>query len=246
MLILRHLIVSLIVFNAVFISWTFAAKSTDEAENWVKVEKSPIVLEEKDGEKKLRFISYRERRTSWNFRLAFGAESWSLQNHPVSTLQTAKIGADGVSFGLQLMASYNLSALSLGAGTNISMLNFEGGISAIKYGVDVHAYLDGIMNEPVVVPYAKLGLGQLSFSNPDASDVSSFETDIAMYYSLGFMFLLDWLQRSMAMDAFFNHGIQGSFVFIEYESFPSLKAAHSELPVSFDASGFKAGLQLVF
>lgn len=239
-----------IVINCFFISWTYAknvSEDHDESENWVKVEKQFIVEDEKDS-KKSRFLSFKERRPSWGFRFAISLEQMeSDQNYPVSTLQKAKIESSSLDFGLQLMASYNLPLISVGAGVNLGVYNFEGDISALKIGVDLHAVADGIMKNPYVAPYAKVGVGRYTFSNPSSSDVTSHDSKLSFYYSVGGLFLLDWLQKSMSMEAFYNYGLEGSFIFFEMEDFPGLASARSsDFPDKFKTRAFKAGLQLVF
>lgn len=247
---LKRFIFIHIVINTVLISWTYAKNidvDQDESENWVKVEKTFIVEDEKDA-RKSRFLSFKERRPSWGFRLAISVEQMASDNqYPVSTLQTAKIKSKSADFGLQLMTSYNLPILSVGAGINLGMYNFKGDVKALKAGADLHAILDGIFNNPYIAPYGKVGVGRFSFTNPDASDVSKHDSKLAFYYAVGALFSLDWLQKEMSMEAFYNYGLEGSFLFVEMEGFPSLASAKSSLfPDAFATRAFKVGLHLVF
>lgn len=246
MIVLRHLILTHIVLTAFFISWTYAENDTDETKNWVKVEKDVVITEDKDGKSNVKFLSFKQRRDQWGFRLALSGETNEFTTYPVSTLEKVSIESQSIDFGLQLMASYNLPLISVGAGVNLGYLTLQGGAKAMKYGFDVHAYLDGILPDPYIAPYFKLGMGRLSFSNPSVSDVSTFDTEIAMYYSVGAMFLLDWLQKAMAMDGFYDFGIEGSFLFLEYETFPSLESVKADLAGEFKSSTIKCGIHLVF
>lgn len=228
-----------------FFSWAYGAKSSSDNENWVKVEKSPVIIEEKDGKKQTKFLSFKDRRASWGFRIGLSGETWETSSYPASSTESFNLSTDSIDFGLQLMASYNLPVFSVGAGVNLSSLNLEGNVSGIKMGMDVHAYLDGFMENPYLVPSVKLGVARISFQNPSGSDVETNNTKLAMYYSVGIMFLLDWFQKTLAMDAYFDYGIQGSFFYLEYEMFPSLQSEKSALPGEFDLSGIKFGLQIV-
>ncbi|MCO5112756.1 MAG: hypothetical protein M9899_01125 [Bdellovibrionaceae bacterium] len=247
---IKRFILLHIVINAFFISWTYAKnvkEDHDESENWVKVEKQFIVDDEKDS-KKSRFLSFKERRPSWGFRIALSLEkSESDINYPVSTLQKAKIKSKSMDFGLQTMASYNLPLISVGAGINLGLYNFKGGVKALKTGADLHAIADGIFNNPYVAPYGKIGIGRYSFENPSSSDVLKHDSKLSFYYTLGGLLLLDWLQKTMSMEAFYNYGLEGSFIFFEMEDFPSLASAKSSLfPDKFKTRSFKVGLHLVF
>lgn len=239
-----------IVINLFFISWTFAenaSNSDDESENWVKVEKQVYVSDE-DDKQKTRFLSFKERRPSWGFRLAVSTEMIQTNNdYPVSTLQKAKLKSKQVDFGLQLMASYNLPLISVGAGANLGFYNFKGDVEAIKTGADLHAILDGMLQNPYIAPYAKIGIGRYSFTHPSSSDVSSHDTKLSLYYAFGALFLLDWLQKSMAMEAFYNFGLEGSFLYFEMEDFPAMSSAKSSVfPDEFATRTFKFGLHLLF
>lgn len=229
-----------------FISWTYAENSTDEDQNWVKVEKDVVIIEDKDGRANAKFVSFKDRRDSWGFRLALFGGSNMLEFKSATTEPMVKHKSESVDFGFQIMTSYNFPLVSIGVGGNFEYLKFKQDIKAMKYGADVHAVLDGFMPDPYVAPYVKLGIGQMSFGNSIIDDVEKFETKLAIYYSVGALFLLDWLQKTMAMDAFYNYGVEGSFLFVEYEMYPKLQSANQLVSGEFKLGSIKSGIQIVF
>lgn len=242
-----HFIKSIIVILAVLLIWSLDQKTALADENWVEVEQSPYAMEEPGKDKKIQFLDYRDRRQAWNFRFSFFGANSEIKDFALTTSQlSSSLKSDGVGFELNLSISYNIGALSLGADFGLLSADYEKDVSLLQPKMSLHAYADNLFSNPYFVPYFKIGSSQMKFTNPETSDIIEINSSLALFYSIGGMVSLDWIQKSMAMEAYFNYGLDSTFIVIEFESFPGIEADNiSGLP-DIKQRNLKFGLQLVF
>lgn len=245
----RNRITSIIVVLTVFIVWALDQNYSYAEENWVEVEQSPIVVEEKGKKKKVKFLSHRERRQSWSFRFTLlGVKSELVDYTRSSTQILSSLKSAGAGFEGMVSISYNLGFFSTGFDFGLMRGSYDKGInevSAFMPKAAVHIIADNMFETPYFAPYVKIGASQISFTNPKASDIPELKGSVSPFYAFGGMFNLDWFQKSLAMDAYFGYGLNATYFVIEYENFPGISLNVDGFP-EVKQNALKFGLQLVF
>ncbi len=216
-------------------------------ENWVEVEQMPFTIDKDSKDKKIKFLDYRDRRQLWNFRFTFFGVKSDLSDYALSTTQLASsLKSDGTGFEAAVSLSYNIGVLS--AGLDLGLLNskYKGDVSLLQPKGSIHVIADNLFKNPYFVPYFKIGASQMSFTNPNTSDIAKINSDISIFYAFGGMIALDWFQKTLAMDAYFNYGLDATFLVIEFENFSGIPASNVDGLPDIKQSNTKIGLQLVF
>lgn len=240
------IITSSIVITAAFLICPLGQKIASAEENWVEVEKSPLVITDDGKTKKISFLDYIDRRQEWNFRFTFLGVQPDLTNYTISSTESiSKLGSSGTGFEGLVSISYNFGVFSAGLDVGLMTASFQRDVKVLQPKASLHLMADAFFKNPYAVPYVKFGASQMTFSNPGTSDVPELKSAMATYYALGGMFSLDWFQKSLAMDAFFGYGLDTTYLVVEYEAFSSIPLEIDLLP-DIKQSGMKIGLQLVF
>lgn len=245
----RKTITSIIVMNLIFIVWSLDQNRAFADENWVEVEQSPLVIENKGEVQRITFLDYKERRQQWSFRFSIFSANPRLENYTLSTTNlNARLKSEGGgSFEGTFSISYNVGVFSIGADIGAMMGSFEKDVKVMQPKASVHIMADAIFNNPYAVPFFKLGASQMTFENPSASDVQSPDSDIASFVAFGGMFALDWFQKELAMDAYFGYGLDATFLVVEYEMFSKIPMTVEGIELNdVKQNNLKIGLQLVF
>lgn len=207
----------------------------------------PYVTDKSGKGRKMKFLDYRDRRQAWNFRFTFFGANSEIKDYAITTTQLASsLKSDGVAFDFAISVSYNIGAFSLGADLGLMTGSYEGDVSLLQPKASLHMFADNIFKNPYFVPYLKLGASQMKFTNPETSDIPDITSTISMFYSLGGMMSLDWIQKAMAMEAYFNYGLDSTFLVIEFENFSGIGADNITGIPDIKQSNLKVGLQLVF
>ncbi len=215
-------------------------------ENWVEVEKSPLLITDDGKTKKISYMSYKDRRQTWNFRFSFFGSQPELSDYTLSTttflpsLKSESVGLEGL-----VSISYNFGIFSSGLDFGLMHTSFDRDVSVFQPKASIHIIVDALFENPYAVPYFKIGASQMTFSNPGSSDIPELKSNLATFFAFGGMFSLDWFQKSLAMEAYFEHGLDATFLVIEYETFGGIPLEVDALP-DIKQSSLKLGLQLVF
>jgi hypothetical protein len=228
----------------VFVLWSLDQNIAYAEENWVEVEQTPIVIEQKGEKKIIRFLDYVDRRQAWNFRFSVFGSSSDIDGYTRSTtLLNQSLGGSGfeVLFGI----SYNLNVFSMGLDFGVLTASYDKDVNLLQPKANLHIMADALFKNPYFVPYFKLGGSKMEFSNAKSSDVSDVKTDLSIYYAVGGMMSLDWFQKTLAMDAYFGYGLDTTYLVLEYENFSSIATEITGL-TDIKQSNIKVGLQLVF
>lgn len=239
-------ITKIIVINSLFVCWALDGNRAFGKENWVEVEQSPMEIDKKSKTPKIKFLNYKERRQKWNFRLSLlGAQSKLSDYSLSSTSSNNTLNSNGVGFEGLISVSYNLPVVSIGVDFGVYSQDYDSDVSLLQPKASLHLIMDDIFSNPYVAPFLKIGASKMEFKNPSGSDLESNNTNLAISFGGGAMFLLDWFQTSLAMDAFFDYGLDATYLVLEFETFSGIPAELQGLP-EFSQTNFKFGLQLVF
>lgn len=239
-------IISIIGVICVLLIWPLDQNKAFAAENWVEVEKSPLVITDDGKTKKITYLDYRDRRKKWNFRFTLFGSQPELSDYTLSTTTLlSSLKSDGVGVEGAVSISYNIGLFSMGVDFGLMNGNFNEGVSVFQPKGSVHLMADALFKNPYVVPFVKFGASQMTFNNPGSSDIPELKSNLATFFAVGSMFSLDWFQKSMAMDAYFGYGLEGTFLVVEYETFGGIPLEADVLP-DVKQSSLKIGLQLVF
>ncbi len=179
----------------------------------------------KDGKIKLMSASYRQRRPSWGKRLSFALSS-GLQTHREG------LKSKGIPLQLDFAMNRNFKYFSIGPevgyfkSTILNACNNEINFSGITAGGGL--YLDGLFKAPYVVPIVSVGaiFPTIKVQTADVSCVVTGEKDLeanqyAMYYRVGFLLGLNWLDEVLAGKALSDYGLQNSFLYLAVRQIPS-------------------------
>ncbi len=129
---------------------------------------------------------------------------------------------------INLGGKFNMGPLSLGfggvAGTSdnsvsdpLSTFN----LNIRKLGVTGRIAVDGIFDEPWVVPYLDLEYYNMSFTEDYSSDSDTYQTGWGLATRLGLLVSINWLDAESAREARFNLGLKNTFLdlfAIKYEN----------------------------
>lgn len=243
---LKKYISIIIVIICIFLIWPLGQKVAYADENWVEVEQSPLVFEKEGDSKRIKFLDYKDRRQVWNFRFSFFGSQVEMSDYTFSTTEILSgLKSEGFSFEGLISISYNLGVFSAGIDAGLMSASFDRDVNLLQPKASVHIIADALFSNPYVAPYFKFGASQMTFTNPDSSDLPELKSNLATYFAFGGMFSLDWFQKQLAMDAYFGYGLDTTYLVIEYESFTGIPMEADILP-DVKQSAIKVGLQLVF
>lgn len=114
--------------------------------------------------------------------------------------------------------------------------NIDLALQQYRFGARYTA--DNLFAEPLIAPYAGAGVYSMGYREELAGDTTNGITDPALYVYVGALFQLDWIDRSAALEAFIEGGIQNTFVFVEGRKyFASSTAQDPDFSTDFNLSG---------
>lgn len=79
----------------------------------------------------------------------------------------------------------------------------------VRYTINAFAY------EPIIAPYVGAGMYTAFYKEENGTDSFNGQTDPALYYYAGLMMQTNWLDKSSAVEAYTEGGIENTFVFVE-------------------------------
>lgn len=170
--------------------------------------------------------SYKNRRSKHGFVLAFHSESFyplDYQSMFGDVYIEDIAGSEAIKLtGLELGYKYNISI-----GSVTGLYNYSQGsvgdtrtIALSRQALAANIALDGILEEPWVVPYFQLGIHQFSASEDNGTTSESAVTGISFNYRYGLQFQVDWLEALMdpsaKADRLRSSGLENTFVDVYY------------------------------
>lgn len=167
-----------------------------------------------------------ERRGGWGFTVGAGAGYYSPNAYEPSYITDTFENTYGANktpmMDVQMQFKKNMRRASIGVdlgGGFYSNTSTSNGVSSqvsfnpVRLGLTLT--LDGLFAKPYVAPYASLG-GYTTFYRESQSSVSyGGNTQIAVYYAFGAMFLMDWMDQKSADNAFSETGLQATYLYAE-------------------------------
>jgi hypothetical protein len=209
------------VFNILILFLTTAFSSL--AYSYIdSVETGSVVVEEPQDFT----ASYKNRRSKHGFVLAFHSESFyplDYQSMFGDVYIEDIAGSEAIKLtGLELGYKYNISI-----GSVAGLYNYSQGsvgntrtITLSRQALAANIALDGILEEPWVVPYFQFGVHQFSASEDNGTTSESAVTGVSFNYRYGLQFQIDWLEALMdssaKADRLRSSGLENTFIDVYY------------------------------
>lgn len=186
------------------------------------VETGTVIVEESQDVT----ASYKNRRSKHGFVLAFHSESFyplDYQSMFGDVYIEDIVGSEAIKLtGLELGYKYNISI-----GSITGLYNYSQGsvgetrtITLSRQALAANVALDGILEEPWVVPYLQVGVHQFSASEDNGTTSESAVTGISFNYRYGLQFQIDWLEALMdssaKADRLKSSGLENTFIDVYY------------------------------
>lgn len=125
--------------------------------------------------------------------------------------------------GIELGYKHNIGIASVALLGTMSQGRMDGEFAGLprtlsisKQGLSANVALDGILEEPWVVPYAQFGIHQFNVSESSATESQSATTSMSFNYRYGLLFQLDWIENSIdktaKADRLRSSGLENTYV----------------------------------
>lgn len=169
----------------------------------------------------------KERTQGWGFTLAVGAGYYNPVNyHPnfsVESFQSVYGENKTPTVDVQMQMKKGFKALSLAGDLGVGFYSasasaasgINSNISLMPIRLGASLVLDGLFKRPYLAPYASIGAYTNIYNEAQASITFSGNTRVAMYYSVGALILMDWLDQKAADRAYSEAGIQATYLYVE-------------------------------
>lgn len=147
------------------------------------------------------------------------------------------IGEDKINLiGIEIGYKYNLGVISAAILGQYSQGSASGAVAGdpttlkvVKQGFSANLALDGILNEPWVVPYGQVGMHQFSIEESRTADSASSGTALSINYRYGLLFQIDWIEnridKSAKADQLRSSGLENTFIDIYFANYMASSAA---------------------
>lgn len=170
--------------------------------------------------------SYKNRRSKHGFVLAFHSESFyplDYQSMFGDVYIEDIVGSEAVKLmGLELGYKYNISI-----GSITGLYSYSQGsagetrtINLSRQALAANIALDGILEEPWVVPYLQVGVHQFTASEDNGTTSESAITGMSFNYRYGLQFQVDWIEALMdpsaKADRLKSSGLENTFIDVYY------------------------------
>jgi hypothetical protein len=212
-------------------------------------------------------LPYKERRNNWGVLFAINYEQFNPENYnslilnqDYKTISGDKsiplIGAEfGVKYNFLLGSVSALVGYSQGEIDNKST-----GLDQITTSIskaDINIAIDGVMNEPYIVPYAQFGMHSINWSEEGTvgavTSEESFTTDWNFHYKVGFSFQLNWIEKAIdpsSQEDSVRSGLENTYLDVFYTSYAQpaqvAEVNGAEGEADLQSSQIGAGLKLEF
>lgn len=115
-------------------------------------------------------------------------------------------------------------------------------LQQLRFGI--RYVMDSIAYEPIIAPYVGAGAYVTFYKESLGADSFNGQTDPALYYYAGLLFQLNWLDKSAAVEAYSEGGIENTFFFVEGRQYMASSTAQDpDFSTDISVSG---GLNLEF
>ena len=133
--------------------------------------------------------------------------------------------------GIELGYKYNFGVLSAAILGQYSQGSADGAVDSdpttlkvVKQGFSANVALDGILNEPWVVPYGQIGMHQFTIEEDRAGGSnSSGGTGLSFNYRYGLLFQIDWIEnridKSAKADQLRSSGLENTFIDVYFANY---------------------------
>ncbi len=190
----------------------------------VEVEPSSYNITRDDGSA---LPPHKDRTQGWGFTLAVGAGYYyPVKYNPSVSIESFQsiYGVDkNISPDVQLQLKKSFKALSIAADLGVGFLSasshkssgIDSSLTLMPIRLGASVVLDGILKTPYVAPYGSVGVYTNMYKETQASVSYGGNTQAAMYYSFGSLFLLDWLDQPSADRAYTEASLQATYIYVE-------------------------------
>ena len=219
---------SLIILIAIFVSQG-AYAYIDSVETGSVVVEEPLDVS----------ANYKNRRSAHGFVLAVHSENFypiDYQSMFGDVYIEDIVGSDAIKLtGIELGYKYNISIGSVTGLYNYSQgsLGSTRTISLSRQAVAANIALDGVLEEPWVVPYFQLGVHQFTASEDNGTTSESAVTGMSFNYRYGLQFQIDWIEALMdpsaKADRLRSSGLENTFIDVYYASHLASGAAQDPM-----------------
>ena len=205
------------------------ALETEENE-WVLVEPLYVNVQEKsDGV--YRLIPYRERRKKWSTLVGVSSSQFVPINYDPAFSSNGFdfiYGNDNTSMvELSISVKRNFDIFSLGYDFGIGVYSIsesedaldDSTLQIIPVRLGGRVSLDGLYNEPYAVPYLTAGMYISQFVETQANSTVEGNTSFAVYYAVGVLIQLNWLDQKNSRIGYEESGVENTFLFLEGRKF---------------------------
>lgn len=203
----------------------------DQFENQLGlVEVEPMAIQVGSTSGVYELMPYKERRSDWSQIFSLGVSFFNLPDYQSSFLnQNFK---DIYGSGHQLieflyLRKKNYSFFSIGMEIGLGFLSAnsvqgvsdETSIQLIPIRLGARVLLDGLYNEPYIVPFIMGGGYVMQYEEKLASAKADGNASVAAYYGGGIAFQLDSLDSRADRVGFEEYGLENSYLYVEAKQF---------------------------
>ena len=177
-------------------------------------------------------LSYKKRRSTHGALFSVSTETFDpvdYQSQFGDVLISDIIGSETISLvGVELGYKYNVSVGSAAVLVGYS----QGGASSGSRGLQIkkkslsfNVALDGILEEPWVVPYFQVGANEFEASEDKGSASTAASANISYGLRYGLLFQLDWIDKDARGDSAFSSGLENTFIDVYYATYVASSSA---------------------
>jgi len=181
-------------------------------------------------------LPYKQRRNQWGVVFAANYEQFTPENYYSLILNNNYAGITGDKsiplVGAEFGVKYNFSMGSVSALVGYAhgeISNLDTGLeqmSASIKKIDLNLALDGLMDEPYIVPFGQIGVHSIDWVEKgtvaSVTSEESFTTDWNFHYKVGLSFQLNWIEKSIdpsSMEDSVRSGLENTYIDIFYTSY---------------------------
>lgn len=205
--------------------------------------------------KNLKLAPYGERRLKWGKFIGLSVRDVKNEEYSSEYLNDSYDsiygGDDSLGFELHTGIKRNYSWFSIGAELNFAQNKKKSDKNLIdsmlenrlwKVGAQLAA--DNIFDEmPYFAPYISGGVYQVLFKEKQQELTKEGSTQLSFYGTLGVMFSISWMDPHSAKSAYFDSGIENTYLFVEATYFV---ASSNDADPDFSGISTNAGLKVEF
>ena len=188
------------------------------------VEVEPSIYTISRGEESA-LIPLKERRGGWGFTVGAGGGYYSPKHYDPNFITDSyenTYGSGTPMMDVQLQVKKNFTAMSFGVDLGIGFYSTSSTAKGLNSTVSFNparlggtVILDGFFSVPYVAPYGTLGMYTNFYRESQGAVTFGGNTQLAVYYAFGGLFLLDWLDPKSADQAYSESSLQATYIYVE-------------------------------